>query len=70
MRSVKFVSHGNIPIEQSAVNALTQWANDMERKLLGLHCGRVLDRQRHREWATDAMKGFETDDRSIGYAYA
>lgn len=27
------------------------WANDCERKLLGLHCGQMLDRTRHREWA-------------------
>lgn len=70
MRSVRFANAGNIPIEQSASNALTQWANDMERKLLGLHCGQMLDRQRHCEWAANALKSYDMTDRSVGYAHA
>ena len=53
---VPFMSAGNITAKESALNALTQWANDCERKLLiGLSCGTVLPRVRHREWASQRI---------------
>lgn len=70
MRKVAFVNAEHIPLEHSAINALAQWANDMERGLLRLHCGQFLDRARHREWATRSLKGFEMADGSTGYANA
>lgn len=48
---VAFVNAGNISRKESARNALAQWANDCERRLLNLSCGAVLERTRHREWA-------------------
>jgi hypothetical protein len=36
---------------ESKICAVAAWANEQERKLLGLHCGRMLDRKRHRAWA-------------------
>ena len=50
----RFVPHGwnrTIPERDSKVFALAAWANEQERKLLGLHCGQMLDHKRHREWA-------------------
>lgn len=70
MRKVFFVNAGVIPIRESAVNALAQWANDMERKLLGLHCGQMLERSRHRTWAASALVQIEMADKHAGYAYA
>jgi len=50
-----FTNAGKIPVEQSAFNALMQWANDCERRLARVGCGTVLDRTRHREWAARRM---------------
>lgn len=49
------VNAGHIPLEETMVNALAQWANDAERRLLGLHCGQMLCRDRHRQWAVSRM---------------
>lgn len=53
---VTFVNAGIIPIEQSAENALTTWANDNERKLSGMGLGQMLDSFRHRAWARAKMR--------------
>lgn len=46
-----FVNAGRISKRQSAIYATAQWANHMERKLLGLPCGQALERSRHVAWA-------------------
>jgi len=51
MRNIRPIYNDKIPRRQTDINALAEWANTCERKLLGLHCGVVLDRTRHREWA-------------------
>jgi hypothetical protein len=48
---IHWVNAGRIPERQTKMYALAAWANDCERKLLGLHCGQVLDRKRHLNWA-------------------
>jgi hypothetical protein len=56
MRAIFFANAGHIPVRQSALNAVTQWANDCERKvLIRLSCGIVLPRDRHRAWATEEL---------------
>jgi hypothetical protein len=50
-RNILAVWAGNITERQSDIFALAAWANDCERKLLGLHCGQMLDRRRHLKWA-------------------
>lgn len=50
-RQVIHVHGGKIPFQQSRIYAFAQWANDCERKLLGLHCGQMLERSRHMDWA-------------------
>lgn len=55
---IPFTNAGKITAKDSAVHALTQWANDCERKLLiGMSCGTVLPRERHRAWAGERIKG-------------
>jgi len=46
-----FVNGGKISMCQSAIYATAEWANDMERRLLRLGCGEMLDRTRHLAWA-------------------
>jgi len=46
------VTAGKRPLDQAAQHTLTQWANDCERSLLGLHCGEILNRARHASWAS------------------
>lgn len=50
-RRVLAVNAGHISERATAVFAMAAWANDQERKLLGLHCGQMLDRERHLAWA-------------------
>lgn len=50
-RRVFAVWAGHIPERQGDIYALAAWANEQERKLLGLHCGQMLDRTRHLAWA-------------------
>ena len=52
-RDIMVANAGIISPLESKVNAYTQWANDCERKLLGLHCGQTLPRERHRNWARE-----------------
>ena len=52
---VPFFNCGHIPMQDSAENALTEWASTCERKLLQLGCGTVLPRERHRAWAHDVL---------------
>lgn len=52
-RDIMVASAGIISPLESKVNAYAQWANDCERKLLGLHCGQMLPRERHRNWARE-----------------
>lgn len=54
---VWFGHAGIIPLRESTRNALAQWANDCERRLLGLHCGQMLDRRRHKRWAGSKVCG-------------
>lgn len=74
MRRIFYVNAGNITAEESARNALAQWANDCERRLLGMTCGYVLPRERHKVWAEGALKHVEIkhveDGWGYGYAYA
>lgn len=51
-RGLSAINMGRIPHEQTAINCLAQWANDCERALSGLSVGYVLDRSRHKAWAT------------------
>ncbi|MEO0872540.1 MAG: hypothetical protein AAFY19_11395 [Pseudomonadota bacterium] len=46
-----FVNVGTVSVRQSQIDALSEWANTMETKLLGLHFGQILPRDRHRAWA-------------------
>lgn len=48
---IAHVHAGKIPFQQSRIFAFAAWANECERKLLGMHCGLVLDRTRHMAWA-------------------
>ena len=50
-RQVNWVWAKIIPERDSKVFALAAWANEQERRLLGLHCGQMLDRSRHHAWA-------------------
>lgn len=54
-RNVLSVWAGIIPECQSDIYNLAAWANDQERKLLGLHCGQQLDRSRHYAWAKEIL---------------
>jgi hypothetical protein len=56
MRLISFINAGHITNRESAVNAVTQWANDCERKvLIDLSCGVVVPRERHRAWALEQV---------------
>lgn len=58
MTIIPFANAGHITAKESALNALTQWASDCERKLLiGMSCGTVLPRERHRDWARLRLVG-------------
>lgn len=58
-RLVPHVHAGNIPLGQSRIYALAEWANDCERKLLNLHCGLMLDRRRHMAWAAKMLAKYD-----------
>jgi hypothetical protein len=54
---IPFTNAGHISRKESALNALTEWANSCERKaIIGLSCGVVLPRQRHRAWAAERLQ--------------
>lgn len=60
MRAIWFANAGNITAKESALHALTDWANSCERSLLlGRSSGTVLPRERHREWARQRLVGAE-----------
>lgn len=66
MTVIPFANAGNILAKQSAINAVAQQANDWERKLLGLHCGQMLDRTRHKAWAARRVVGAQYAIRRSG----
>lgn len=50
-RQILHVHADKILFAESLVYAWAEWANDCERRLLGLHCGQMLERSRHLAWA-------------------
>lgn len=50
-----FVNAGHISKRQSAIYALSGWANSCERRLLNLHCGQFLPHERHTHWAAEMI---------------
>lgn len=66
-RHAFFANAGVISVQESAYDAVVEWANDMERKLLRLHCGQWLPRDGHRAWARSIPQALVMYDEDCGW---